>query len=259
MEKLGSYLKKEREARNCSLEEISSVIKVRKGILEAIENDNYTLLPPPVFVKGFLRAYARHLGLDQGEVMKRYQEVAGEFTDEEGEGGKKERDRFPFKRLLVPVTAGVIVLTLILYLVALRPSSTEKNEEGKIPPPVAKLEEKKSAEIREPVSMTDTSAPSQTPSQSESGTAIAEDSEARKLNLLFKAKEETWVGFKVDDEKSSQVLLQAGDTYVMRADRIIRLKIGNAGGVDLSLNGKLFSGLGKSGEVVNLTLTEENL
>jgi hypothetical protein len=46
---------------------------------------------------------------------------------------------------------------------------------------------------------------------------------------------------------------------VLRADKIIRLKIGNAGGVDLSFNGKTLPGQGTSGEVVRLTLTEEGV
>jgi len=262
METLGSYLRKERETRNFTLEEISSSTKIRKGILSAIENDDYTLLPAPVFVKGFLRAYANHLGLDCGEVMKKYKEVVGRDAEEE-EVGQQKRERPFFKAFSIPLAAVGIVLLVIVYLISTRPSETAKREKAVSPPQSAVVSEKKNAEIpAEPVSVPEKVKEQEPPpvfSQKESGIAVAEGSEVKKLNLVFKAREGTWVGFRSDDEKSSQVLLQAGESYVLRADRIIRLKIGNAGGVDLSFNGKELPSPGNSGEVVRLMLTEEGL
>jgi len=260
---LGSYLKKEREARNFSLEEISSAIKIRKGILSAIEKDDYTLLPPPVFVKGFLRAYANHLGLDCGEVMRKYKEGAGRYAEEEEEVGQQKRGRPFLKAFSIPLAAIGIVLLVIVYLISTRPSQTAKKEEAVSPPQSAAVPEKKSAETpAEPVSVPEKIKEQEPPSvfsQQGSGITVAEGSEVKKLNLVFKVREETWVGFRLDDEKSSQVLLQAGGSYVLRADRIIRLKIGNAGGVALFFNEKELPGQGTSGEVVRLTLTEEGV
>jgi len=263
VETLGSYLRKEREARNFSLEEISSSTKIRKGILSAIENDDYTLLPPPVFVKGFLRAYANYLGLDCGEVMKKYKEVAGRYAEEEEEVGQQKRGRPFLKAFSIPLAAIGIVLLVIVYLISTRPSQTAKKEEAVSPPQSAAVPEKKSAETpAEPVSVPEKIKEQEPPSvfsQQGSGITVAEGSEVKKLNLVFKVREETWVGFRLDDEKSSQVLLQAGGSYVLRADRIIRLKIGNAGGVALFFNEKELPGQGTSGEVVRLTLTEEGV
>jgi len=264
MEKLGTYLKKERETMNCSLEEISSATKIRKGILSAIENDDYTLLPPPVFVKGFLRAYTAHLGLDYNEVVRRYKEVDSRYIEEEEEILKERQGKSFLKKLAVPLTAGVIVLIAAFCFVSIKSSPTVKKDEVNSSSPVNALPGKKATGMQEEtVAVLKESIKSQElpagSSQKESGIAIAEGSEAKRLNLEFKARAETWVGFRSDDEKSFQVLLQAGDNHVVRADHIIRLKIGNAGGVDLSLNGKVLPSPGKSGEVVRLTLTEEGL
>jgi len=263
VETLGSYLRKEREARNFSLEEISSAIKIRKGILSAIENDDYTLLPPPVFVKGFLRAYANHIGLDCGEVMRKYKEGAGRYAEEEEEVGQQKQDRPFLRTFLIPLAAIGIVLLVIVYFVSTRPSQTAKKGETVFPTQTTAVSEKKNAEMpAEPVPVKEKIKEQEQPSvfsQKESGITVAEGSEVKKLNLVFKAREETWVGFRSDDEKSSQILLQAGDSYVLRADKIIRLKIGNAGGVDLSFNGKELPSPGKSGEIVRLMLTEEGL
>ena len=73
MESLGKDLKAERELRNLSLEEAANFTKIREPLLRAIEDDRYELLPPSFYVKGFLVAYARYLGLDPNEVILRYQ------------------------------------------------------------------------------------------------------------------------------------------------------------------------------------------
>ena len=73
MESLGKYLKTERELRNLSIQEAAKSTKVREQFLEAIEEERYELLPPGLYLKGFLAAYARYLGLDPNDVIQRYQ------------------------------------------------------------------------------------------------------------------------------------------------------------------------------------------
>ncbi|MDP3016614.1 MAG: helix-turn-helix transcriptional regulator [Deltaproteobacteria bacterium] len=72
MESVGKCLKVERELRNLSLEEATKFTKIREHFLRAIEEDRYELLPPAVYVKGFLTVYARYLGLDPKDVVLRY-------------------------------------------------------------------------------------------------------------------------------------------------------------------------------------------
>jgi cytoskeletal protein RodZ len=80
MESLGKYLKAERELRNLSLEETAKFTKIRKQFLKAIEEDRYELLPPAVYVKGFLTIYAKYLGLDPYDVVLRYQNYLKSLT-----------------------------------------------------------------------------------------------------------------------------------------------------------------------------------
>lgn len=75
METLGAYLKGKREALHISLQEVAQVTRIRRSILEAIENNRYDLLPPKVFAQGFVKSYASYLGLDESEVVKRYAEL----------------------------------------------------------------------------------------------------------------------------------------------------------------------------------------
>jgi len=73
MESLGKYLKAERESQHRSLQEVSESTKIREPLLKAIEEDQYDLISSPVYVKGFLDAYARYLGLDPNDITLQYQ------------------------------------------------------------------------------------------------------------------------------------------------------------------------------------------
>ena len=71
-ETLGQYLRREREARSVSLEELSSGTRISRSFLEALERDDLHFFSKREYILGFLRGYARHLGLDSEEVLKRY-------------------------------------------------------------------------------------------------------------------------------------------------------------------------------------------
>ena len=73
MESPGKFLKKERETRNISLEEISKSTKVKEHYLKAIEEDRYELLPAIPYVKGFLNVYARYLTLNPKDILLQYE------------------------------------------------------------------------------------------------------------------------------------------------------------------------------------------
>ncbi len=73
MESPGKFLKKERERQNISLEEISNFTKIKENYLKAIEEDKYELLPPALYIKGYLNGYARYLALDPKDIVLQYQ------------------------------------------------------------------------------------------------------------------------------------------------------------------------------------------
>ncbi len=68
----GSHLRDIRIAKGASLNDISDRTKVKKSYLEAIEREDVKSFPAPVFMKGFLKAYAKALGLDPNEVSQKY-------------------------------------------------------------------------------------------------------------------------------------------------------------------------------------------
>lgn len=72
MESFGSYIKGERERKGITIEEISRATNITPNVLEALESDRIEDLPALVFVKGFIRNYARYLGLDPNETIESY-------------------------------------------------------------------------------------------------------------------------------------------------------------------------------------------
>lgn len=76
----GEFLKGERERRGISLKEVSCVTKVRYAYLRALEDEDLSELPGPVYVRGYLSSYSRFLGLDEEEILKSYEKRHGDLA-----------------------------------------------------------------------------------------------------------------------------------------------------------------------------------
>jgi cytoskeleton protein RodZ len=83
--------------------------------------------------------------------------------------------------------------------------------------------------------------------------------EKKPFSVALKAAEETWVSLQVDDQPEKEMTFKPKDGISVQAANRIRVKLGNAGGVDLVLNGKPLGKFGKSGEVVTLVLTPQGV
>lgn len=91
-EKIGEYLRRERELRGITLEEISEGTKISKRLLEYMETGRWDDLPGEVFARGFLKSYAEFIGISHEEILLRYEEEKLHETSEqdmhEGISGK---------------------------------------------------------------------------------------------------------------------------------------------------------------------------
>jgi cytoskeletal protein RodZ len=72
MESIGQYLRRHREDNAMSMEEVSRATRIPVGNLERLENDHFDDLPGEVFVRGFLKAYARAVSIPVDDVLARY-------------------------------------------------------------------------------------------------------------------------------------------------------------------------------------------
>ena len=72
MGEFGEKFRKARETRNLTLDDVSKVTKISPRMLQAIEEQKFDVLPGGVFNKGFIRAYAKHLGINDEEAVTEY-------------------------------------------------------------------------------------------------------------------------------------------------------------------------------------------
>ena len=78
MGSFGERMRREREKRGITLDSISQTTKIGTHILEALEKEEFGKLPGGIFNKGFVRSYARFLGMNEEQVLKEFTEVAGD-------------------------------------------------------------------------------------------------------------------------------------------------------------------------------------
>ncbi len=234
-ESLGRYLKRERENRKLSLREVSKQIKVREPFLRAFEEDRRDLLPSVTYVRGFLSAYARYLGLDPNEVILRYEADSKSEATIGPEVLPQKRTLWHPKYLWT--IGGVIIVGFIVLYLFLSPSQ----------PPVAPPppEPETSETIAQPSS----------PPVSEKPSALAE----KGISLDIKAEERTWVAIQIDGQPTREATFQPGESFTYRAAKRIELLLGNAGGLDMTFNERRLEKVGKSGEVVTVVFTSQGV
>ncbi|MFO7806814.1 MAG: DUF4115 domain-containing protein [Candidatus Moraniibacteriota bacterium] len=114
---LGEKLKKIREKAGFSLAEVANFTKVKQDHLQKIEEGNFECLPPDVYVRGFLKSYAKFLNLDPNEIIKYYEKEVGVYENirkYQNPIQKRKRDFFP--RFII--TPKVFTVSFIFLLVA---------------------------------------------------------------------------------------------------------------------------------------------
>jgi cytoskeletal protein RodZ len=115
MRTVGQILKEERESKFYTLDEIEKATKIRKELLKALEEDDYSKLPPPTFVQGFIKNYGKFLGLDSEKLLAVFRR---EFSDRKNPPRVMETFTNPLsyhKFVLTPTKViSVVVVGLIL-------------------------------------------------------------------------------------------------------------------------------------------------
>lgn len=121
MIRAGERLYEERVKRGLTLEEVSKATKIRSSFLFAIEKGEYKKLPSGTYAHGFVRNYARFLGLPENELLALFKR---EYDEEKFQkvlpDGLLRKDDFPLKRIKFAQTFKVLLLifiALIAYII----------------------------------------------------------------------------------------------------------------------------------------------
>ena len=238
----GRYLQAIRMEKGISLETVSKETRIRLETLVLVEDEDHDKLPQEVYVKGFLRAYAKAIGADGDEAVGRYLsrlKVAQKIAKSEADLDRSKKNFWP-RLILSLFTLAVIILVTLFAVSYLRDRSAEKPQ-----PDPTSIQTPIEQSVAEPAQIT-TNIPETEP--------VAEEVPVEKYALLIQSREETWMKVVADDQDPIEYNLTPGDKIELEADTGFTLLIGNAGGVELMLNGKPVQIPGTSGQVVNLQL-----
>lgn len=276
-ESVGEFFRQVRETKGLTLDEVAVKTRIHPEYLKALEESNYAKLPEQVFAKGFVRSYARSLGLDEDDAMRRFTVSAGTFYDKHEERerlrqqqAEDERKRKANRKAVI-AAVGVAVLGLVLLLTreqgsvsVMRPDAdaarakTAREADRRARTEAAPADHAAKPQISAPAAATPAQSgkPSSLPMPSTTSDPLAglpfdvgASTEAG-LVLALEASELSWVVVQTDDASPHEALLRPGDRLTWKAQEKFALTIGNAGGIRGELNGKPLAPFGPKGRVV---------
>lgn len=282
MENLGQKLHQAREAKGWTLDEAAAKLKIQVRYLKSIEADDVSGLPGSFFYRSFVRQYATLLGIEDHAVAQYLQDSMTEDLARAAQepppsyspmqyevpplptagGDRKDEAKRVFWRvallvLMVTISSGVYVFWKSWS--STRPDDTAKaappdTTQAQTPPPQPTpavqppLTEQPKDESVQP------SQPAGESAQPEATPAAPPAAEPKPLagavRLTLTAKEDVWVdAWNQDGKRIFSNVIRAGDTKSLAADGPLRLRYGNAGGLQVEWNGKLIEPPGPRGQI----------
>lgn len=264
-----------------SPEEVEEEIKIRTKYIEALEEDDYDVLPGKVYVKGFVKLYGEYLNLDVPDLLDRLEEFyAGPAKEEPlveeekaiDKAADKPKFELPeFKLEKNHLIIGGIALALIALLIVV--------------PAIAKFfKSDNKADTKEQIPVEEnTDQPVANKNKSQENPLLTDEEQEEKdkederkqeekdkenedLTLRIKIidvsseKDECWVQMYSDGAKEYEGILEEGQTKTIKADEKIKISVGNAGVAEVYLGKKKIGLLGELGQpVMNVEYTKDDL
>jgi len=281
----GAQLKQEREKQGLTLEQISLSTKIGTRMLRALEEEHFDQLPGGIFNKGFIRAYARCLHMDEEQAIAEYMAATGTSLLA---SQSEERDQPPVlelpaekEREAADLPWGIFAIVLLLGAVGFagwgfysresQKSAAEAASPAAGVPSASTAANTEASPAQKPDKASENpveiraAAPASEPTSSQSVITppppAAPPTVAPRGNLLvvIKAREDSWLSISVDGEIVTRALLTAPAQKSIRAEREIVIKAGNIGALDFEFNGQTLPTQGDYGEVKTLTFDAHGL
>jgi cytoskeleton protein RodZ len=235
----GAWLRRQREMREISLRDVAERTKISIRYLEAMEDDRFDALPAPVFAKGFLREYARYVGLSPDEVVNHY--LASHKPAEDAETGDipvvERRPRRNWTYSLFLVLAGLLLLAAVALLAYWAERHRDRGQDSRAAPSIA------APPLAAPVAAAVASGPQASPAAGSGGEAPpppAAEAQAAPLELTLDFTQQCWVEALIDGETKFEELRVQGESLQIPAQESIVLTLGNASAVEAHVNGLAF-------------------
>jgi cytoskeleton protein RodZ len=245
----GERLKRERELREVSASEITSATRISGRFLQALENEDWAKLPGGIFNRGFVRAIARYLGLDEESLLAEYDLAHGE---QKIEAPAPYENAIPRPSKWIPILGILVFLGILAGLVyagrySLRRYSAHRA--AKQSSASAALSQPQSPSSTPNILATDPSSTSSSPSRSLTSS----------LDLSVSASAATRVRIVADGKILLDTELSAGETRHFSATQQFEVTAGDSSAVLLELNGQAMPPLGAPGASGTIVLSQKDL
>jgi cytoskeletal protein RodZ len=268
MQHLGEFLKSERERKGIRLSDIASVTKIQIHNLKLLEEGNWKALPAKPFVKGFLTAYAKYVGLNSAEIYQRYLEEtqpapstltldSNSPESEVSESPLAEVSTQPKVLQIKPILISIFAVLFLggsVWLIQLGKTSSEPtmgpvavNSETPQPQPEASPlpTTNQPTEAPREVASTPEAAPAAAPSPEPTPAATPTSGHELEVN----PKDRTWVKVVIDDAPPVNLHLNPQEKTKFSAKEKIKLVLGNSAGSEVLHNGSVTEGKKYSGTI----------
>ena len=252
MTSVGTILRSARETQGREIAEIAEGLCITPRYLRAIEQDDLDILPGTFFYKSFVKQYAATLGVPE-QLLQPGVDLLAQAKEDPVSAGQvvtsaairipdpivqsSNRDYFTDRRLGIPVALlGAVILACSgFYSWWNRPVRTEVRIEPATLPAAA---------TTPPVTPV-----AAAPAGNESGGVV----------LALAATERTWLSVTSGGKEIFSGVLQPGESKILTGLEVARMKVGNAGGIEIQWNGKPVGPIGTRGEVKTILFTPDNL
>jgi cytoskeleton protein RodZ len=243
MPALGERFRAAREARGLTLSDVAEHIRIRSVYLAAIEDESWASIGAPVYIRGFLRTYARFLGLDPEEVVADFNGEAPAPPPTAATAGPKTSylaDEQPPTRTLSPLIWAASLVAVVLIAIVVYNEAT--------------------LHARQTAAALPSNTPVASPAASATALAAAASVSPGASPLLgpntleVRISAPSWLRVTVDGNVSMEGTFPAGTVRQFHG-KIAMLRIGNAGGVEIIVDGKSLGRLGSSGDVIERSFT----
>jgi cytoskeletal protein RodZ len=260
---VGATLRRARNQRHLTLEQLSRATKISVSKLQALEDNDFERLPAAVYVRGFLRVYAHEVGLDPDDTVEQYMQHIEEATaraeteslpvpepaeparSHAGEGLRSVpplRIQIDLKSLPRPAMAAAVVVLLVAIVATFAWRGGNGSE------PVASAEAAQQA----------VAAAQASSEAAASDAAHASNVTDGVLRIELKTTGPCWVSASADRSPVLSRLLQAGESETIEAQDEFVLRVGDPSTLSVSVNGAPLRPLGQAGIPVTVQINRGN-
>lgn len=236
---VGTELRQAREARGLSVPQLASTTRIQQRVIEGIERNDLSVVPPPPYARGFIAAYAREVGLNPARIVHDY---FAQF--DMPEAGRATPSPIPIPddvrpRRWIPALAALAVIVALAALM-IRTDAHDPAAPGVV----------------------GTTGPGRPPGEAlpaagapVGGAVIAEPHPSETITVILQTEHASWIAATTDGTRAMYRIVQPGAREILRASEEITVRVGDAGAVRWSVNGRPAELMGRRGEVRDVRVT----